>query len=110
MDIGGPAGTRDGLKILQSRMNKKQSPARRKMHFFAETRGDDPIEKLIQFFAIPIALHIGLAKSQGSLGHDAGVELRIMDLGVPRPAAVDLDAGRIKKLGYNVLRTVSQIQ
>jgi len=57
----------------------------------------------IQLFDIPIAVHVGLAKTQRPPGQDTCVEPGIMDLDIPGIRSVQTDTTLFEKIGDQFL-------
>jgi hypothetical protein len=63
-------------------------------HLLIQVTGKNVIKKLVEVLAIPPAVHIRLAKSNGKFPNNSRVKSLVMDLYVPWTIAVDPDVCR----------------
>ena len=86
------------LAIEDERGGDREEIAETKCEPLVQTGADRATKHLVERFAIPPAIHVGLAEAERALREDPSEKTRVMHLNVPRAGAVDLDVSRAKKI------------
>lgn len=78
------------LQVEQSRHCQSEDVRPPTRDVIVKTMLRDSVEELIEILALPPAVHVALAETQGTLVQDAVEEIGVFDADVPRTRTVDL--------------------